>query len=139
MNWLFHLGKVSSFFWGEPSWELFSQPSNALLLAVALTSWGHRTEQEEVMCTVSRMGCVHHNQVLTLGAPSSMGTRHSGVSLRMLLTKVDTGWNAMFSVGRMSFTASWVGTSAKSNHFSMASSPSRMAGILGTEETRQSC
>lgn len=91
------------------------------------------------MHSESRMGCVHHNQVLTLGAPSSMGTRHSGVSLRMLLTKVDTGWNAMFSVGRMSFTASWVGTSAKSNHFSMASSPSRMAGILGTEETRQSC
>lgn len=69
---------------------------------------------------------------LTFLAPSSMGARHSGVSLRTLLTKVDTGWKTMFSVGWMSLTASWVGTSAKSSHFLMASSPSRMAGILGT-------
>lgn len=59
-----------------------------------------------------------------------MGATHSGVLLRMLLTKVDTGWKTMFSVGWMSLTASWVGTSAKSSHFLMASSPSRMAGIL---------
>lgn len=69
---------------------------------------------------------------LTFLAPSSMGARHLGVSLRTLLTKVDTGWKTMFSVGWMSLTASWVGTSAKSSHFLMASSPSRMAGILGT-------
>lgn len=69
--------------------------------------------------------------VLTFLAPSSMGARHSGALLRTLLTKVDTGWKTMFSVGWMSLTASWVGTSAKSSHFPMASSPSRMAGILG--------
>lgn len=73
---------------------------------------------------------------LTFLAPSSMGARHSGVLLRTLLTKVETGWKTMFSVGWMSLTASWVGTSAKSSHFLMASSPSRMAGILGDKTVR---
>lgn len=90
--------------------------------------------------TVPTQGC-HRGQALpcqalTFLAPSSMGARHSGALLRTLLTKVDTGWKTMFSVGWMSLTASWVGTSAKSSHFLMASSPSRMAGILGDKTVR---
>lgn len=46
MNWLVHLGNSFSFFLGEASWEFFNQPSIILLLAVALTSWRDKRQQE---------------------------------------------------------------------------------------------
>lgn len=67
---------------------------------------------------------------LTVFGPNPMGARHSGVLFLELFTIVETGWKAMFSVEWMSLRASCVDTSVKSNHFLMASSPSRIAGIL---------
>lgn len=46
MNWLVHLGKSFSFFWGEPSCEFFNQPSIVLLLGVASASWRDKRQRE---------------------------------------------------------------------------------------------
>lgn len=63
----------------------------------------------------------------------STGVRQSGVLFRQLFTTKETGWKVMFSVGWINFRASWVETSPKSSHLETASSPSNMAGILGSE------
>lgn len=69
----------------------------------------------------------------TFLACKSTAATHSGVLFRELFTTGETGWKAMFSVGWISFRASWVETSPKSSHLETASSPSNMAGILASE------